>query len=300
MRATAGGTLLGMALVAACSDGLVRRAAPAPHADELDIEVTTGLPPVSGSPAVGPQGERTVVGVRVMARVGAWAGGEAIYAQVTPVGLVIENRGDQALLVRLDLLELIASGGARSAALPPFELRFRDDGSAIAQAGAGGGLYTLRHVGFAVAAPYRHLYTGLSVWPGTATAGLDYHREHTKYWSRLGGSPSPEMQRRALPEGVLRPGGRASGFVYFEKVPAKTKAVTLSYRLEDPQADVLFGKLDMRLVPAAEVITAAPPEQAKAPAKASERQPSPRMDRRRKTQQRQRKRRGSARPRPRP
>ena len=157
--------------------------------------------------------------VEIAARAGAWRGWPADLARfATPIHVRIVNRGGSVLRVSHDDFALVA-GGRRLPVVLPHEVRgvvSRPPPAALPSAG------------FA---------------PGTADspAGRDWVLRGPDLAAeadpaRVGEQfalPSPAMLAQALPEGVVRPGERASGFVYFEPLGARTGPAELSVRLID-------------------------------------------------------------------
>jgi hypothetical protein len=68
------------------------------------------------------------------------------------------------------------------------------------------------------AAPYyRGYYSGVPAYSGEFLLDVPYHESYDSYWDGRAILPTPDMIARALPEGVLNPGGRLDGYVYFQK-----------------------------------------------------------------------------------
>ncbi len=57
-----------------------------------------------------------------------------------------------------------------------------------------------------------------------------------------------DMLARALPEGVLQPGSRVSGFLYFEGVGAGVKQVRLIAEFPNPQCGAPVARLAIPFV----------------------------------------------------
>jgi hypothetical protein len=55
--------------------------------------------------------------------------------------------------------------------------------------------------------------------------------------------PTPDMLARSLPEGVLEPGGRMAGYLYFEPVPEDAEAVRFEVQLVDAKTGQPFGAI---------------------------------------------------------
>ncbi len=62
----------------------------------------------------------------------------------------------------------------------------------------------------------------------------DYDATWYPYWGTVEARlPTPTMLQNALPEGVIKPGGRLDGYVYFQHVPDTAGRVDLDMRLVD-------------------------------------------------------------------
>lgn len=59
--------------------------------------------------------------------------------------------------------------------------------------------------------------------------------------------PSVDMLQKALPEGVLDPGGRITGFVYFEELRDGAR-IDFTIRLFDAVTGESFGALELPFI----------------------------------------------------
>jgi hypothetical protein len=180
------------------------------------------LNPAPGADEVAGRGEGAVTaaeGVRLTARAGAWQGTPRnLQQQLTPVLVTIANEGDAPLRIRYDRFRLVSDAGRRYSALPPF----RTDGQAVAVAG----MAHYPPAGFAYAPYLSPHFAGAPIYDGPFAV-------NQRYWQRFGPVmrtvklPTVDMLRKALPEGVLQPGGRVTGFLYFEGVGPEVQRVRL-------------------------------------------------------------------------
>lgn len=130
---------------------------------------------------------------------------------VTPLRVEIENGGAAPLRLAYEDLVLIDEAGAVYSVLPLFEL----DGDAAA-----GGQGRVDQPGFqgtqfSVAGPYASVYPSLSAFDGPFHIDGQYNGYYHAYWASIP-LPTQEMLNLGLPEGVLGPGGKLSGLLYFE------------------------------------------------------------------------------------
>jgi hypothetical protein len=161
--------------------------------------------------------------------------------------MTIENGSQRLLEVRYRHFALIASNDRRLAALPPFEINETETIPA-SRLGFIPGAYPYALDGFAVA-PYLHAYyPTLTPFDGPFLYDPYYYGTYYPHWVRVA-LPTADMLRRALPEGVLRPGGHANGFVYFENVEGAARA-TLTFDLVDAATGASFGAIRIPFVAA--------------------------------------------------
>jgi hypothetical protein len=82
------------------------------------------------------------------------------------------------------------------------------------------------------AAPYfNSYYSGVPNYPGEFSIDAPYHQHYDGYWDGRAVLPTPEVIARAMPEGVLNPGGRLDGYVYFEK-PQQPKGTGVDLQVD--------------------------------------------------------------------
>jgi hypothetical protein len=207
MTGRAGGIAVASALIGALAvalGGCVTQLRPAPGAVVL---------PGPGQAAIAEAG-----GVRIVASADAWRGDpESLDRIVTPMLVRVENDGTVAVQVRYEDFALVAEDGRRFAAIPPFNVR-----GVVSTPNRG--LYPV--YAFGVSPFYPHL----AVAPGIFPFDPFYYDAYWPYWYRWVNLPTGDMVQKALPEGVLQPGGRTTGFLYFEDVD-KARRVTFEARL---------------------------------------------------------------------
>ncbi|MBZ5715719.1 hypothetical protein [Nannocystis pusilla] len=145
-------------------------------------------------------------GVRITASAGPWRGfPPGLPRLMTPMLVAVENDGGRPIEIRYDHFALV---GARTfAALPPFWT--------IGQVEPVTPVYPSS--GFAVAPWLAASFPARPVFTDDFPFHTDYYDRHFTEIARIY-RPSRDMRRKALPEGVLAPGGRIVGFVYFERV----------------------------------------------------------------------------------
>jgi len=177
---------------------------------------TTTLVPAPGAQPV-PAGRVTgaaasAAGVTVMAWPEAWsAAPRSLPAVVTPFLVAIDNGGTVALRVRHDDFEVVSANGRRLGARSPYEITgytFERAWSPFIVAGPPLGPYAWRR------------------W------GWDDPYYYSDPWVRVP-LPTADMVAMALPETVVAPGGRVTGFLYFDRLGRGVTSVDFTARLAD-------------------------------------------------------------------
>jgi hypothetical protein len=177
-------------------------------------------------------------GVEVIAVAGAWRGlPSELEDFVTPVLLTITNKSPRPLELRYEHFALLSRGGVRFAALPPFVV----SGVAYSPVDI---VYPPMNFGLA---PYLSpWYPGLSVWGGSFPYRAGYYGSYQTAYQRVS-LPTGDMIQKGLPEGVLGPGGRITGFLYFEALE-DVRHIDLVFDLIDATTEERFGRIDIPFV----------------------------------------------------
>lgn len=179
-------------------------------------------------------------GVRIVASSDAWRGfPEDIERAVTPILVKITNDSERRIEVRYEQFGLVSPGGVLFAALPPFEMT-----GAVSEPVAMSTAFPV--VGFGVAPYLAPWYPGWTVWSGPFPYRPSYYGTYGLAFERVN-LPSGDMLQKALPEGVLGPGGRVTGFVYFEPV-ADVRRLVFTARLVDATTGKGLGTIEIPFV----------------------------------------------------
>lgn len=176
--------------------------------------------------------------VRILARPETWPGGKAIAFKTTPVYLKIENRSDAPLLIRYSDFKVLTPAGRTFSALPVCLIDTKVRGpivpgmlpmlTAAAYPPIEEPLFEFRD--FRVAPYLKSLYPTVPAHEGEFPYDLAYNQRQSNYWQHTD-LPNLDMILRAVPEGVLHPGGWIAGWLYFQKfepMPAGTLVVGLT------------------------------------------------------------------------
>ncbi len=219
MRYRSMATLAGILVAGGCASANTLH--PAPGANALPA-------PMVGAYA-------TDAGVRLEARTKAWSGMPANLPLIfTPILVHVANNGTQPLMIRYSDFTLHRTdSGETWAAIPPFQI---DKTVTVEQP-------YYRNEGFEVAPYLRAYYPGWAWYQGFPDFDLDYFNRYYPEFGTLR-LPTPDMLAAALPEGVLRPGGTMTGYLYFQHMPDTHAPVLLQERLEAPGGQT-FGRITL-------------------------------------------------------
>jgi len=201
----------------------------------LEVPPEATAPPQNGDTIV-----KQVDGVEVVARTDAWQG-RSIDEHVMPLQATIRNDGNRPLKIRYESFSLVRDDGKRYNALPPFAV----EGDTVVRRARLAPAF--RHSSFHVAPHYGHHFSGLSVTHHPFHHHGLSHSYYYDYWDSVP-LPTDRMLERAIPEGVLEPGGSISGFLYFEPVAAEVQRVTFRANLVDAAQGHAFGEIQFPLL----------------------------------------------------
>lgn len=176
--------------------------------------------------------------VQILAKGDDWEGDRDVLQRITPVYLSVHNRGKWPVQLQYSRMSLLDGGGQTYAAVPPFKLEVTT--GALASGEQQRVKPRVQYERFAVAPFYGSVYAAppanASRWESPATYESRY-----RYWETEAEPPDREMLEWALPEGVVEPGGKVSGYVYFQRVPADAARVTLRVELIDARSGARLG-----------------------------------------------------------
>lgn len=191
----------------------------------------TTLVPAPGAhrvAGVGHAADARLAGVHIVASAGAWSGFPSDLDDiVTPMLVTITNDGTRPLEIRYEHFALQTPGGVVFAALPPFQVQ----GFTLEPLN---NLGPMPGFGFSVAPYLSPYYPGWTVYGGPFPFNSGYYGGYYGFYSAFGQVrlPTSDMLQRALPEGVLAPGGRISGFVYFDHVLDVVRVAFVAHLIE--------------------------------------------------------------------
>ncbi|MDQ3033142.1 MAG: hypothetical protein M3Y87_12050 [Myxococcota bacterium] len=134
---------------------------------------------------------------------------------VTPLRVRIENAGTDPIEVRYRHFAITSTDGERAfVALPPFHVH--------GEVATPSFVTTVDHARFAVAPTYAAYYETIAAWDGAFRFDDFHYDAQVSTWREIG-LPSAPMLARAMPEGVVQPGGHVEGVVYFRRPPPRMR-----------------------------------------------------------------------------
>lgn len=166
-------------------------------------------------------------GVTVVADADEWdAYPPDLQRVMTPVYVRIMNDGDREVAVRYQDFRLVTDRGRELTPVPPLASDRLGRVAVLPQPEARG---------FRWAPYYRDLFgDDMDYWTGGFAFDPYYYDRYSTWRSDL---PTTPMVERALPEGVLEPGGWVTGYLYFPKVENGARRVTLHVELASPEGE---------------------------------------------------------------
>lgn len=189
----------------------------------------SGLRPASNAQRVEGQGgaaQASWRGVRVVADGRAWKGVPPELRAVRPVKVLIENGGETPVRVSYKDFSLLAPQGVKLAALPPMEIRATE---MVEQPNYYSSAFVpgFGYRGFWLSPYHRRFYRGISPWPGAFAYDPFFYRSQFVQWPVQ--LPTGDMLSKAIPEGVIQPGGHLLGFLYFKAIPEGTRELKFHF-----------------------------------------------------------------------
>ncbi len=185
-------------------------------------------PGASTLPGRGQAAEETVEGVRVQVDSDSWRWGR-LNEVLVPVLVTIANGASRPVRIGYQQFTNAGPSGFALAALPPYRVAVQNPEPVVPFWAGTGFLYAPWAARFYLYAP---------VWTGPFPYDPWYYDQSYAGWPAA--LPDFEVLRRALPEGVLQPGGTVSGFLYFPDQP-KGAAVTFRATLVDANTGQVLG-----------------------------------------------------------
>lgn len=162
-------------------------------------------------------------------------------ADYRPVHVEIRNESDHPLRIGYDNFSLQGGGAASAEAVPV--LWIDDSGRDIAGIG-GAATPGWGHRNFEVAGDYAEMYPALRAYEGDfQSTTVDAYRARRPSGVEPGVLRDSMLLLASIPEGVVRPGGRVEGMLWFEAVEGADSTLTFTADLVNAQTGMEFGRI---------------------------------------------------------
>jgi hypothetical protein len=188
-----------------------------------------------------------VEGVRMVVQSQAWPGMAEVKREITPLRVVIENNSQIPVRLRYDEFTLVGPQGQRYAALPPYGVEGSVEEPTLVDGYAPVTAPTFEYRNFRVAPYYASAYPTISPYADPFYYDPYYYDRYATAWQSIE-LPTEEMVAEVLPEGVLDPGGRVEGFLYFQRVDADLPRVRFRADLVSANDSDVFGEISIPFV----------------------------------------------------
>jgi hypothetical protein len=164
-----------------------------------------------------------------------WNGDPAGLRDVlTPINLEIRNESTHPLSLRYRNFQISNPNGVQSNALPPFRIRGSVTESApITPSFAYSNFYVYPYYGF--------YGPRIGYWGDGWGWDPLWYGTHYGYWQV--NLPTADMLGKAIPEGVINPGGNVKGYLYFQKVPQDAESLVFRGTLIDATTHQRFATM---------------------------------------------------------
>lgn len=189
-----------------------------------------------------------VADVQIVVQPDEWPEERQVPDNVTPILVELENRSTHALRLEYKLFSLTAAEGRKLSALPPFNVYGTWKRPLVTRQGS---RFELQYEAerFEIAPFYADIYRGVPSYSRPFAADQRYYGATYNRWKQMDDPmPTRTMQLMALPEGVLHPGGRVAGYLYFDKVPAATNSVDFHFSMVDASTGDIFAVASLGFV----------------------------------------------------
>jgi hypothetical protein len=182
----------------------------------------------------------SVAGVDIIVQARAWIGTTAIKTEVTPLKITIDNKSNRPIRFRYSDFALISSTGEHFAALPPYAIEGTIEEPVRIQPRPGAVAPRFFHDGFHVAPHFSPYFDGIAAFDGAFFYDPFYYDRYYTYWQEIE-LPTIEMLQESLPDGVLDPGGKVIGFLYFETVTPDIPRIVFRMDIADARDGTVLG-----------------------------------------------------------
>jgi hypothetical protein len=178
-------------------------------------------------------------GVRVSVSGDAWKGDPKDLADYfTPVKVRLINHSGMPVQISYERFTMEGAKGRSYRPLPVVPL---DHGGA-----AGTRILPIfATANFFVGPRYSDVYPSLDSWPHALPRDDAFYARQYRRWGRH--PPTNQMQRSALPEGILGDGGEMSGYLYFENATRAEDRLNFKAEIDEGTAGQTLATIELPL-----------------------------------------------------
>ena len=176
-----------------------------------------------------------------------WDGSAEVQSSVTPLYLEITNHGDAPLHIEYSNFKLVGAS-KQYQALPVFKYEMADGEPVLMPGFTPVTDPTFTVYEYFVAPNFALAYPDVEVYDRVFVFDVDYYDHFVTVWQDYP-FPNVEMQRSALPEGILPAGSKISGFLFFENLKPGEEMVNFLAELENAETHELLGTILIEMEP---------------------------------------------------
>ena len=210
-------------------------------------EPGTDLDPVgeTGMAAADEEVVQQMAGVRVTIDGDAWHGAPEVAELVTPIQISVVNESDRDLRIRFPNFALLGAYD-RYGVLPVFSFETAEGEVMLIEGYAPVAEPEFEYETFYVTDAYGAAYPEIATYEHSLVLDDSYYAKYVMAAEELP-LPLVEMQRWAVPEGVLPSGSSLLGYLFFEGLHPEEERVTFLAQLEEAPSGDYFGAIQVPL-----------------------------------------------------
>lgn len=176
-------------------------------------------------------------GIRVSVNGDAWRGPpDDLAKRLTPLKVRLVNHSGKPIQILYERFTLRGANGRTYRPLPVVPLDH--DGARSTHL-----LPIFANANFFVGPRYRDVYPSLESWSVALQRDETFYQHQYQLWGD--GLPTTQMQRCALPEGVLGDGGEMSGYLYFENATRDEDRLKFKAELEEGHGGDVVATIEL-------------------------------------------------------
>lgn len=182
---------------------------------------------------------REVNNIHIEVSTSAWKGDPAIETEVTPIKVRLENKSKKMLRFSVSDFAFVDSASNKYySALPLYNIKGSIEKPVVVPGYPIIPRPYFYYYDFHVAPYYGPIYPDIPPFYGPFNYDPFYYQQHYTYWIDIE-LPTREMYEQALPDGVLDPGGKVEGFLYFEKISPRPATLYFQAKFKDEDKQLI-------------------------------------------------------------